>query len=162
MNRGRRSWAMRRTKILRASRFQQNRPRRADGNVRKGRIDVVGVDKLDRLVAQLISEFERHSTALLATSREIDSSESNPAGDCRCIILLQSPNFERSVGDGILRSGLGITEFLGCFGEAVAPCILLSAQSLTFMTAGNAPEQFLTESLTNIVQIAYNDRCSRC
>jgi len=71
--------------------FQQNRPRRADGNVRKGRIDVVGVDKLDRLVAQLISEFKRHSTALLATSREIDS-ESNPAGDCRCIILLESPN----------------------------------------------------------------------
>ena len=92
MNRGRRSWAMRRTKILRASRFQQNRPRRADGNVRKGRVDVVGVDKLDRLVAQLISEFERHSTALVATSREIDSSESNPAGDCRCIFLLQSPN----------------------------------------------------------------------
>ena len=69
--------------------------------------------------------------------------------------------FERSVGDGILRSGLGITEFLGCFGKAVAPCILLSAQSLTFMAAGNAPEQFLTENLTNIVQIAYNDRCSR-
>ena len=65
MNRGRRSWAMRRTKILRASRFQQNRPRRADGNVRKGRIDVVGVDKLDRLVAQLISEFERHNWSRL-------------------------------------------------------------------------------------------------
>ena len=159
---------MRRTKILRASRFSRTGLDELMANVRKGRIDVVGVDKLDRIgrslrqLAQLISEFERHSTALVATSREIDTSESNRAGDCRCIFLLQSPNFERSVGDGILRSGPGITEFLGCFGEAVAPCILLSAQSLTFMTTGNAPEQFLTESLTNIVQIAYNDRCSRC
>jgi hypothetical protein len=158
---------MRRTKILRASRFSRTGLDELMANVRKDRIDVVGVDKLDRLgrslrqLAQLISEFERHSTALVATSREIDTSESNPAGDCRCIFLLQSPNFERSVGDGILRSGLGITEFLGCFGEAAAPCILLSAQSLTFMAAGNAPEQFLTENLTNIVQIAYNDRCSR-
>jgi hypothetical protein len=52
-------------------------------------------------------------------------------------ILAAVAEFERSVGDGILRSGLGITVFLGCFGEAVASCILLSAQSLTFMTAGN-------------------------
>ena len=139
---------MRRTKILRASRFSRTGLDELMANVRKGRIDVVGVDKLDRLgrslqqLAQLISEFERYSTVLVATSREIDTSESNPAGDCRCIFLLQSPNFERSVGDGILRSGLGITEFLGCFGEAVASCILLSAQSLTFMTTGNAPEQF--------------------
>ena len=76
-------------------------------------------------------------------------------------ILAAVAEFERSVGDD-LRSGLGITEFLGCFGEVVASCILLSAQSFTFMTAGNALEQFLTESLTNIVQISYNDRCSRC
>src|SRR6185437_11933359 len=42
-------------------------------NVRKDRVDVVGVYKLDRLgrslqhLAQLISEFERHGTALVAT-----------------------------------------------------------------------------------------------
>ena len=84
---------MRRTNILRASRFSRTGLDELMANVRKGHIDVVDVDKLDRLVAQLISEFERHSTALVATSREIDTSESNPAGDCRCIFLLQSPNF---------------------------------------------------------------------
>ena len=47
MNRDRRSWALRRTKILRASRFKQNRPRIDDGNVGKGRVDGVGVSKLD-------------------------------------------------------------------------------------------------------------------
>jgi Resolvase, N terminal domain len=159
---------MRRTKILRASRFQQNRPRRADGQRCKGRSDVVGVDKLDRLgrsfqqLAQLISEFESHSTALVATSREIDTSESNPAGDCGCIFLLQSPNLNAVSATAFSGEVLASPSFLVAFGKAVGPCILLSAQSLTFMTPGNAPEEFLTESLTNIVQIAYNDRCSRC
>ncbi len=75
---------MRRTKILRAARFSRTGLDELMANVRKG-------SSLQQL-AQLISEFERHSTALVATSREIDSSESNPAGDCRCIFLLQSPN----------------------------------------------------------------------
>ena len=55
---------MRRTKILRASRFSRTGLDELMANVRKGRIDLVGVDKLDRLgrilqqLAQLISEFE--------------------------------------------------------------------------------------------------------
>ena len=54
--------------------------------VRKGRIDVVAVYKLDRLgrslqhLAQLIGELETHGTALVASSQGIDTSESNPAG----------------------------------------------------------------------------------
>ncbi len=62
-------------------------------------------------------------------------------------IIAAVAEFERSVGDGILRSGLGITEFPGCFGKAVGPCILLSAQSLTFMTAGNAPRGVFNRKL---------------
>ena len=124
---------MRRTKILRASRFQQNRPRRADGNVRKGRIDVVGVDKLDRLgrsfqqLAQLISEFERHSTVLDATSREIDTSESNPAGDCRCIFLLQAPNF----------NAMSATAFSGQF--LASPSLLVASESCRVMYSPFGP-----------------------
>jgi hypothetical protein len=55
---------MRRTKILRTSRFSRTGLDELMANVRKGGIDVVGVDKLDRLgrslqqLAQLISEFE--------------------------------------------------------------------------------------------------------
>jgi hypothetical protein len=40
---------MRRTKILRTSRFSRTGLDELMANVRKGRIDVVGVDKLDRL-----------------------------------------------------------------------------------------------------------------
>jgi hypothetical protein len=49
MNRGRRELGDAPNEDSACLAFQQNRPRRADGNVRKGRIDVVGVDKLDRL-----------------------------------------------------------------------------------------------------------------
>jgi DNA invertase Pin-like site-specific DNA recombinase len=72
-------------------------------NVRKGRVDVVGVYKLDRLgrslqhLAQLISEFERHGTALVATSQGIDTSESNPAGRLQMHVLAAVAEFERSV-----------------------------------------------------------------
>jgi hypothetical protein len=145
----------------------QSRIRRADGQCCKGRIDVVGVDKLDRLgrslqhLAQLISEFERHSAALVATSREIDTSKAilpaiaDAYSCCRRRILTQCRRRHSQVSSWHHR-------VCWLLRKAVGSCILLSAQSLTFMTAGNALEQFLTESLTNIVQISYNDRCSRC
>ena len=107
-----------RTKILRASRFSRTGLDELMANVRKGRIDVVGVDKLDRLgrsfqqLAQLISEFERHSAALVATSREIDSSESNPAGDCRCIFLLQAPNLNAVLATAFSGQVLASPSFL--------------------------------------------------
>src|SRR5215510_11516590 len=52
--------------------------------VRKGRIGVVAVYKLERLgrslqhLAQLVGELETHETALVASSQGIDTSESNP------------------------------------------------------------------------------------
>ena len=80
--------------------------------VRKGRIDVVGVYKLDRLgrslqhLAQLISEFERHGTALVATSQGIDTSETNPAGRLQMHVLAAVAEFERSVIVERINAGL--------------------------------------------------------
>jgi DNA invertase Pin-like site-specific DNA recombinase len=71
--------------------------------VRKNRIDVIAVYKLDRLgrslqhLAQLIGEFESHGTALVATSQGIDTSESNPAGRLQMHVLAAVVEFERSV-----------------------------------------------------------------
>jgi len=81
-------------------------------NVRKDRVDVVGVYKLDRLgrslqhLAQLISEFERHGTALVATSQGIDTSSSNPAGRLQMHVLTAVAEFERSVIVERINAGL--------------------------------------------------------
>jgi DNA invertase Pin-like site-specific DNA recombinase len=81
-------------------------------NVRKDRVDVVGVYKLDRLgrslqhLAQLISEFERHGTALVATSQGIDTSSSNPAGRLQMHVLAAVAEFERSVIVERINAGL--------------------------------------------------------
>jgi len=81
-------------------------------NVRKDRVDVVGVYKLDRLgrslqhLAQLISEFERHGTALVATSQGIDTSSSNPAGRLQMHVLAAVAGFERSVIVERINAGL--------------------------------------------------------
>ena len=81
-------------------------------NVRKDRVDVVGVYKLDRLgrslqhLAQLISEFERHGTALVATSQGIDTSSSNPAGRLQMHVLAAVAEFERSVIIERINAGL--------------------------------------------------------
>src|SRR6266487_2261223 len=71
--------------------------------VRKRRVDVLSVYKLDRLgrslqhLAQLIGELERHGTALVASSQGIDTSESNPAGRLQMHVLAAVAEFERSV-----------------------------------------------------------------
>jgi len=80
--------------------------------VRQGRIDVVVVYKLDRLgrslqhLAQLIGEFETHSTALVATSQGIDTSERNPAGRLQMHVLAAVAEFERSVIRERINAGL--------------------------------------------------------
>jgi DNA invertase Pin-like site-specific DNA recombinase len=80
--------------------------------VRKGQLDVIGVYKLDRLgrslqhLAQLISEFERHGTALVATSQGIDTSETNPAGRLQMHVLAAVAEFERSVIVERINAGL--------------------------------------------------------
>jgi DNA invertase Pin-like site-specific DNA recombinase len=70
--------------------------------VRKSRVEIVVVYKLDRLgrslqhLAQLIEEFAAHGTALVSTSQGIDTSESNPAGKFTLHILAAVAEFERS------------------------------------------------------------------
>ena len=83
-------------------------------DVRKGRIDVLAVYKLDRLgrslqhLAQLIGEFETHGTALVATSQGIDTSESNPAGRLQMHVLAAVAEFERSVIRERINAGLAV------------------------------------------------------
>jgi len=80
--------------------------------VRKDRIDIVAVYKLDRLgrslqhLAQLIGELESHRTALIATSQGIDTSESNPAGRLQMHVLAAVAEFERSVIVERINAGL--------------------------------------------------------
>lgn len=80
--------------------------------VRKGRVDVLTVYKLDRLgrslqhLAQLIGEFETNGTALVATSQGIDTSESNPAGRLQMHVLAAVAEFERSVIRERINAGL--------------------------------------------------------
>jgi DNA invertase Pin-like site-specific DNA recombinase len=80
--------------------------------IRKGRIDVLAVYKLDRLgrslqhLAQLIGELETHGTALVASSQGIDTSESNPAGRLQMHVLAAVAEFERSVIVERINAGL--------------------------------------------------------
>ena len=82
------------------------------GEVRKGRIDVVAVYKLDRLgrslqhLAQLIGELETHDSALVASSQAIDTSETNPAGRLQMHVLAAVAEFERSVIVERINAGL--------------------------------------------------------
>ena len=80
--------------------------------VRKGRINVLAIYKLDRLgrslqhLAQLIGELETHGTALVASSQGIDTSESNPAGRLQMHVLAAVAEFERSVIVERINAGL--------------------------------------------------------
>jgi DNA invertase Pin-like site-specific DNA recombinase len=80
--------------------------------VRKGRVGVVAVYKLDRLgrslqhLAQLIGELETHGTALVASSQGINTSESNPAGRLQMHVLAAVAEFERSVIVERINAGL--------------------------------------------------------
>ena len=81
-------------------------------DVRRDRIDIIAVYKLDRLgrslqhLAQLIGELERHGTALVASSQGIDTSESNPAGRLQMHVLAAVAEFERSVIVERINAGL--------------------------------------------------------
>lgn len=80
--------------------------------VRKGRVDVLAIYKLDRLgrslqhLAQLIGELETNGTALIATSQGIDTSETNPAGRLQMHVLAAVAEFERSVIRERINAGL--------------------------------------------------------
>lgn len=87
--------------------------------VRKGRVDVLAVYKLDRLgrslqhLAQLLGEFETNGTSLVATSQGIDTSESNPAGRLQMHVLAAVAEFERSVIRERINAGLAAAKERG-------------------------------------------------
>ena len=80
--------------------------------VRKGRIDIIAIYKLDRLgrslqhLAQLIGELKTHRTALVSTSRGIDTSESNSASRLQMNVLLAVAEFERDAIIERINAGL--------------------------------------------------------
>ena len=93
-------------------RFSREGLDRMMSEIRKGRINVLAVYKLDRLgrslqhLAQLIGELETHGTALVASSQGIDTSESNPAGRLQMHVLAAVAEFERSVIVERINAGL--------------------------------------------------------
>ena len=80
--------------------------------VRKGRIDIIAIYKLDRLgrslqhLAQLIGELKAHRTALVSTSQGIDTSESNSASRLQMNVLLAVAEFERDAIIERINAGL--------------------------------------------------------
>jgi DNA invertase Pin-like site-specific DNA recombinase len=94
------------------AKFSREALDRMMAEVRKGRVDVLAVYKLDRLgrslqhLAQLIAEFESNGTALVATSQGIDTSETNPAGRLQMHVLAAVAEFERSVIRERINAGL--------------------------------------------------------
>ena len=87
--------------------------------IRRDRVDVLAVYKLDRLgrslqhLAQLIGELEAHGTALVASSQGIDTSDSNPAGRLQMHVLAAVAEFERSVIVERINAGLAAARARG-------------------------------------------------
>jgi len=85
--------------------------------VRKGRVDIIAIYKLDRLgrslqhLAQLIGELKTHRTALVSTSRGIDTSESNSASRLQMNVLLAVAEFERDAIIERINAGLAAARF---------------------------------------------------
>ncbi|MEY2502277.1 MAG: hypothetical protein QOI07_2611 [Verrucomicrobiota bacterium] len=79
--------------------------------VRRNKVDAVACFKLDRLgrslphLAQMISEFDQHRVALIATSQGIDTSEDSPAGRLQMHVLCAVAEFERTLIVERVRAG---------------------------------------------------------
>jgi DNA invertase Pin-like site-specific DNA recombinase len=79
--------------------------------VRRNKVDVVACFKLDRLgrslphLAQIISEFDQHNVAIVATSQGIDTNHDSPAGRLQMHVLIAVAEFERSLIVERVRAG---------------------------------------------------------
>jgi DNA invertase Pin-like site-specific DNA recombinase len=79
--------------------------------VRHGKVDVVACFKLDRLgrslphLAQIITEFDQHDVAIVATSQGIDTNQDSPAGRLQMHVLMAVAQFERSLIVERVRAG---------------------------------------------------------
>jgi DNA invertase Pin-like site-specific DNA recombinase len=71
--------------------------------VRRNKVDVVACFKLDRVgrslprLAQVITEFDQHNVAIVATSQGIDTNQDSPAGRLQMHVLMAVAEFERSL-----------------------------------------------------------------
>lgn len=101
------------------SRFSREGLDEMMAEIRKGRVDVLAIYKLDRLgrslqhLAQIIGELEAHGTALVATSQGIDTSDTNPAGRLQMHVLAAVAEFERSVIIERINAGLAAARARG-------------------------------------------------
>lgn len=88
-------------------------------DVRRGRIQRIVVAKLDRLgrslphLAQLVGEFDRHGTALIAATQGIDTSHDNPAGRLQMHVLMAVAEFEQSLIRERTKAGLNAARARG-------------------------------------------------
>ena len=94
------------------AKFSRNALDAMMAEVRKGRIDIIAIYKLDRLgrslqhLAQLIGELKTHRTALVSTSQGIDTTESNSASRLQMNVLLAVAEFERDAIIERINAGL--------------------------------------------------------
>lgn len=80
--------------------------------IRKGRIDVLAVYKLDRLarslqhLLQITEELRKHRTALVVPEQGIDTSEDSSAGELQMNVLAAVAQFERRIIVERINAGL--------------------------------------------------------
>jgi len=80
--------------------------------VRKGRIDVLAVYRLDRLarslqhLLQITEELRKHKTALVVPEQGIDTSEDSSAGELQLNVLAAVAQFERRIIVERINAGL--------------------------------------------------------
>jgi DNA invertase Pin-like site-specific DNA recombinase len=79
--------------------------------VRRNKVEVVACFKLDRLgrslshLAQIITEFDQHNVAIVATSQGLDTNHDSPAGRLQMHVLMAVAEFERSLIVERVRAG---------------------------------------------------------
>ena len=80
--------------------------------VKKGRIDVLAVYRLDRLarslqhLLQITEELRKHKTALVVPEQGIDTSEDSSAGELQLNVLAEVAQFERRIIVERINAGL--------------------------------------------------------
>jgi DNA invertase Pin-like site-specific DNA recombinase len=94
------------------SKFSREGLDRLMADVRRGKLDVIICFKLDRLgrslphLAQIVGELTSHRVALVCPSQGIDTSGLNPASQLQLNILMAIAEFERSIIQERVTSGL--------------------------------------------------------
>src|SRR6185503_20288206 len=98
--------------VISGAKFSRTGLDRLMADVRRGRLDVIICFKLDRLgrslphLAQIVGELTSHRVALVCPSQGIDTSGLNPASQLQLNILMAIAEFERSIIQERVTSGL--------------------------------------------------------